>query len=448
LLLLLALVILGACQQAPITPDPTLFKTPDTPYGFLWDDPLVATVVTTPPQQRAALPEQVPVSIRRVNVPDTPPVPPALWYQHGMPYALAAQPGPAPLVFIIAGTGGNATSKTTTTLTRVLYASGYHVLAVPSPTHADFMVNASSTGVPGRLQQDARDLYRAMKLAYDDVRDDIDITGTRLTGYSLGGWHAAFVAYLDAEYDDFGFERVLLLNPPVSLYRSMTILDNMLVDNIEGGIDGVPAFADRVLAQLSRLYAESAQMGDFSGNFLYAAYLQLKPTDQALAALVGMVFRLIAVDTVMTADLVSREGTIVTASAEPTWFTPLSPYWPPSVREGFTGYLDNLLLPYFRRQDPGLSRETLVHEATLERIEPFLAESEKIYMITNADDIILADGDVAWLTRVFGDRATVFPHGGHCGNYEYPHVVAAINQALAPEAAAAPASSSGAAVTP
>ena len=42
----------------------------------------------------------------------------------------------------------------------------------------------------------------------------------------------------------FHDEQVLLINPPVSLYTSIDILDNLLVENVEGGINGVPAFFD------------------------------------------------------------------------------------------------------------------------------------------------------------------------------------------------------------
>lgn len=431
---IVALVIaIGGCQQASPPPDPALFVPPDTPFAFQWDDPLVATVVNTPPHQRVDLPAEVPLRLRRLDVAGGPSVPPSLWYQHGLPYALAARSGPAPLVVIIAGTGGNAVSKTTSTLTRVLHASGFHVLALPSPTHPDFIVNASSTGVPGRLAVDARDLYRTIQAAYEDVRDDIEITGVRLVGYSLGGWHAAFIAHLAGKDGDVDFERVLLLNPPVSLYRSMTILDRMLVDNIDGGIDGVPEYADRVLSRLSALYAQAGDVGDFSGDFLYAAYLRLQPQNRDLAALIGVAFRLIAVDVAMAADLVSRHGHIASASAEPSWWTPMTPFWPPSARLGFSGYLDDLLLPYYQRREPNLTRDDLVKEASLEKIADTLATDERIRLVTNADDIIYAPGDLDFLTRVFGDRATVFPRGGHCGNYEYPHVVAAINAALAAE---------------
>jgi len=37
----------------------------------------------------------------------------------------------------------------------------------------------------------------------------------------------------------------------------------------------------------------------------------------------------------------------------------------------------------------------------------------------NADDIILGPGDLGFLRKTFGDRLTVYPHGGHCGNLNY-----------------------------
>jgi len=38
--------------------------------------------------------------------------------------------------------------------------------------------------------------------------------------------------------------------------------------------------------------------------------------------------------------------------------------------------------------------------------------------MTGRDDIILAPGELAWLRKVFGAKATVLETGGHCGNYQ------------------------------
>ena len=42
----------------------------------------------------------------------------------------------------------------------------------------------------------------------------------------------------------------------------------------------------------------------------------------------------------------------------------------------------------------------------------------------NIDDIILEPGEIDFVPRVFGDRAKIYPRGGHCGNMEYRDNVA------------------------
>ncbi|MFZ0467452.1 MAG: hypothetical protein WAL92_00875, partial [Thiogranum sp.] len=55
----------------------------------------------------------------------------------------------------------------------------------------------------------------------------------------------------------------------------------------------------------------------------------------------------------------------------------------------------------------------------LESIEDYLPNSKKIYVMDNRNDLILEEGEVDYLKRVFGDRATLYPYGGHCGNMQY-----------------------------
>jgi hypothetical protein len=70
----------------------------------------------------------------------------------------------------------------------------------------------------------------------------VEVTDFFLTGYSLGAAQSAFVAKLDEEDKVFNFRKVLLVNPPVSLYNSVQILDKMLEENIPGGLDNFNAF--------------------------------------------------------------------------------------------------------------------------------------------------------------------------------------------------------------
>src|SRR5688572_32380782 len=88
------------------------------------------------------------------------------------------------------------------------------------------------------------------------LRRSVGISRYYLTGYSLGGWHAAYVAKLDdeqtgfGEQAGFGFERVLLINPPLSLYHSVKEIDAMMVRGLPEGIYGLDAFLNRAVTRL------------------------------------------------------------------------------------------------------------------------------------------------------------------------------------------------------
>ena len=163
--------------------------------------PLAYTVVGTPPAEQVALPELEPYrNVRSDTVKVLPErrVPDVLWFEReGLRYGLVYRETRAPLVFLIAGTGASFDSELNKTLARALYAAGMHVVGLPSPTHPNFIVNASETGVPGKLDDDARDLYRAMRLILPRVKERVDVSDVYVTGYSLGAANAAWVARLD-----------------------------------------------------------------------------------------------------------------------------------------------------------------------------------------------------------------------------------------------------------
>ena len=56
---------------------------------------------------------------------------------------------------------------------------------------------------------------------------------------------------------------------------------------------------------------------------------------------------------------------------------------------------------------------------SLYALQDYLKASPKIAVMHNADDVILGPGDLGFLRKTFGDRLTVYPHGGHCGNLNY-----------------------------
>jgi hypothetical protein len=73
----------------------------------------------------------------------------------------------------------------------------------------------------------------------------------------------------------------------------------------------------------------------------------------------------------------------------------------------------------WRARYDGTSLNQLINQVSLYALEDYLKSSDKIAVMHNADDIILGAGDLGFLRRTLGDRLTVYPLGGHCGNLNY-----------------------------
>ena len=74
---------------------------------------------------------------------------------------------------------------------------------------------------------------------------------------------------------------------------------------------------------------------------------------------------------------------------------------------------------FWRARFDGGSITQLIDQVSLYALEDYLKSSSKIAVMHNADDVILGTGDLGFLRRTFGDRLTVYPLGGHCGNLNY-----------------------------
>ena len=391
----------------------------DGGYDYPIDDPLAATILGTPKEFRAPVPAKIPVRKRAIEIFSNHIVPEPLWYEQKFRYSVARQDGAAPVIFVIAGTGAGYNSPKMAALQKELYQAGYHVVCISSPTHPNFVATASTTSLPGIMDQDAMDLYRVMDRIYQKEKEGMEATGFYLTGYSLGAAEAAFVAKLDDERGLFKFNKVVLLNPPVDAYRSVKKLDAMLTQNAVGGKDGMVTFFDDLLARFTKIYKEHDAL-DFSEGFFYRLYQERKAKHEVspgrMQGIIGFSFRLSSANMILTADLMTNAGYVVPKNLFLSSYDPLTDYWLVASRLSFVDYVDELLYDSQVKEHPGLSRERMIMASSLKALASYLAGSTKIELITNADDIILAPQDLTFFRKTFGERATIFPNGGHCGN--------------------------------
>lgn len=390
-------------------------------YGYPLTDRFEATVVGTPAEFEAQLPKHIPFKEKYITIFPERKTPDVFFYGSELIYSVALQKQEAPLIFLIAGTGASHNGSKNYNMARAFYQAGFHVISISSPTFTNFVIAASNTGVVGHAEKDAEDLYRVMEMVWEELDNDVTATSFNITGYSLGAFNAAYVSKLDEERGTFNFKRVLLINPPVSLYNSISLLDRM-IDNIPGGMDNFPTFFNYLAQQIGKIYR-----GIYDGvdeDFLYKAYLALDLKDEELAALVGTSFRISSSSLAFTSDVVADYGYIKPKGLVLDRYSNLAVFDKMSRQLGFTDYYHEFFYPFYREEDPGKTRDEFIAAVSLTKISDYLRSSKKISVMHNADDIILETGEIDFFPEIFGDRATIYPHGGHCGNMNYRDNVA------------------------
>jgi len=391
-------------------------------YDYPFEDAFLATVVGTPEKYRAELPEKIPMKYASLTVFEDRVVPDYLWYEEDLRYSYALQKKKAPLVFLIAGTGGSHTGGKNQNMARAFYQAGFHVVSLSSPTLPNFVVSASKTSVTGHALHDAEDLYHVMELIWDRLKKKIEVTDFFVTGYSLGGFNTAFVTWLDEQRQVFKFKKALLINPPVKLYNSISLLDRML-ENIPGGVDNFSQYYNDIVTKFSEVYKRADRL-EFNEDFLYQVYEAFKPKDEELAALIGLSFRFSSAHLAFTSDVMTDYGYIKPKNVHFTKNSSPGDYLKVTFRLGFTDYFHEYFHPYYQALDPSMTRDRMVEEMSLIHIEDYLRSAEKIEVMHNANDLILEPGEIDFFPRVFGARAKIYPRGGHCGNMDHRDNVA------------------------
>jgi len=395
-------------------------------YDYPIKDPVEATVLGTPPGDvyQWQSPRAVKRSFLRIDLgKDLSEYPlPRIFGVSKLKLIFARQDKPAPLIFVIGGTGASYEAPKVRFLMNTFYQAGFHVITVSSPTKPDFIISASSTNMPGVTPYDARDLYRVMRLALDQVEKETVITARYVTGYSLGALDAAFIGALDKQRGEIDFDKVLMINPPVNLFTAVSNLD-ALITRVEKNYPGLTpkGLFDDVFTRIARYFKNTGGVIKFTSETLY----ELQNSDQALPLdqlelLIGAAYRFASADLAFMSDALNHTGLIVPTDERFTLMSGDLLVWQKrALRWSFVDYFYYMIMPWWQERYPQDSEEEVINKLSLVAIEDYLRDNEDVGVMTNSDDIILGPGDVDYLRDVFADRARIFPYGGHCGNMEY-----------------------------
>ena len=387
-------------------------------YNFPIDNPYSATIIGSASMMTEGVSENIPLKVYGIQIKDKKDIPDVFWYASKFKFSFSKQKNKkAPLIFVLAGTGSDYSTTRVKFMQRIFHDAGYHTIAISSQMSQQFMISASSNSVPGLLLEDNEDIYKAMKLAYNKIKDQVEVTDFYIMGYSLGGSNAAVLSYIDEKEKAFNFKRVFMVNPPVNLYDSAVKLDKYLDDYTGGKSEGIEKLLNTTLAKIKGgLTNEYANIGaDTIYNIVKGGIL----SDSEKKAYIGLAFRLASTDLNFISDFITKSHIYTKNPEKVDKYTNMKEYFKAVNFATFEDYVNKIGFPYYKKYNKDLTTEDLKEKASLRVIEDYLRTSPKIAAVTNADELILNEKDFAFLKDVFKDRLIIYPKGGHCGNMFY-----------------------------
>jgi pimeloyl-ACP methyl ester carboxylesterase len=323
-------------------------------------------------------------------------------------------PGSAPLIFIIPGLGGSAYSGTARFLAEWFSGNGFHVLILPSPFNWNFTLAASNSGYPGHTLEDAQDLYSAMQLVLDDVktRRHAKIGKIGMLGLSAGALYTAYINKIDREKKRIGIATYLLINPPVDLFEAARKINQMARIGKKYDDDQKNYIQAYAFGVASQGLDNDINSPDYFAN--WNKRLQLK--DQQIEFLIGKSLDDEVGDAIYVIDLANNALILRT----PISWAYRSGRLEEARSYGLMRYVETFLIPRLRRAGKPMNLKALDAQNSIRAIRPALENNHSVFLMHNLDDVLISREDIAYLEKIFGDRAIIYPHGGHLGNLWYP----------------------------
>jgi ABC-type transporter lipoprotein component MlaA len=357
-----------------------------------------------------------------------------------LPYSYRLQPDRAPIVFLLPGLGAHRLDGGSLALAEMAWDRGFSVVILSSAMSWEFIAQGANAPLPGYTPADIEDVHYALDAVHRDLeaRHPGRLGPRVLMGYSLGAYHALFIAAAERAGSPWvGFDRYVSLDAPIQLLTGMRRVDAFY----DAQREFPPAEREaRVLDILWRAIAlaqeERGRPGDFSRMSPAAEpSAELRPrgplpfSDLEARYLIGLDFRLALVD--VLGSIQDRNDFRVLAT-ERSFFHRESAYVE-MAGYSFEAYVYAFVLPYYRDQlDLVSGIDDLNAQCDLRSAEAGLRDNPKLRYFANRNDFLTAPADLAWITGLVGDEhVRLFPTGGHLGNLYKPEVQAEIMASIA-----------------
>ena len=356
-----------------------------------------------------------------------------------LPYSYRLQPGPAPIVYLLPGLGSHRLDGSSLALAEMAWDRGFSVAIVSSAMSWEFIAHGANAPLPGYTPADVEDVHFALDAMQRDLeaRHPNRLRQRVLMGYSLGAYHALFIAAAERAGSPLvGFDRYVTLDAPIQLLTGMRKVDAFYEAQRAFPPAEREARVRDILWRTIEVAQEEGGRADFSRmSPATEPSSRLRPrgplpfSDLEARYLVGLDFRLALVDVLSSIEDRNDFGVLKTERS----FLRRESSYVEMASYSFEGYVYAFVMPYYRDQlDRVSGMDDLVAQSDLRSVESGLRANPKIRHFANRNDFLTTPEDVAWITATLGaERVRLFPTGGHLGNLYKPEVQAEIMESIA-----------------
>lgn len=344
-------------------------------------------------------------------------------------FVQAANSSDKNLVVILSGLGAGDASQQSRFLAWKALEMGYSSIILPSPITPEYARVISRDGLVGVTPNDAEEIYNALLMIRNKLaKKGYSFPGMSLMGYSHGALVAAFLKRLEQERHELNITTSLLINPPVDLLYGMQMIDQRakLADDIS--IIRLVKIALRYKSQLSK-YKKIPTTVESSQAFVQG----LGVSDSELSGMIGKGLMMGLGDVILAGQDITDIGYLPEAGLDGSAVK----MYQDSARAkaanklNFAQYLEIFLTFGYEDSSRASKIDQLNTMCSLPAVADIARSSDgELFVMHNADDFLLREGDIQWIEDTFGDRALIYPRGGHMGNIWYPDNVKAIQNWL------------------
>lgn len=327
-------------------------------------------------------------------------------------YSVWMQAEPAPITYLLPGTGGHRLGNSSLALAEIVHGEGRSAVTISSTLNHEFIEAGSTARYPGFVPVDAHDVHLALDAIDQDLRRRYPgrITERRLGGLSLGAAHTLFIAAAEANPSNelLAFDAYIALNAPVSLAYSCDQLDSFY---------NVPLRFEEGAERNRRIQTLLRKVLDLSEGKDLTPGQPLPFAQWEAEFLIGLSFRKTIADIVVQTQ--SRQDPRRITN-QPSMFRKALTYRE-AYGYSFMEYLYAFVLPSFAEDREDITYDEagarrLLDLSDLRSIADVLRANDRTFFISNRNDFLLRPEEIRWVEEIFGDRAFFFDRGGHLGN--------------------------------